>query len=999
MTAGPSPPAPAAGQPRAAAALALYVLLALAAFLPQSLRPADTIGYVGDSLACVYLVGWYAHQAVADPLHPLDQNILYPTSRAGALAEHQLLPSLLVVPVVWATGNAVLAYNVAVLLGSLLAAFAARALALVLGLSAWAAFVAGALYAFHTYQVNEAPRLQILFHGFLPLALLHLLALLKTGAPRHAWWTAGLLLLQGLSCNYHLLYGCLLVALVAAVGLVLRPRVAAPRLLRLALPALAGALAFLPVAWPYVQAARAHGFDRDLPAGIDLGHYVSTPATNRAYGAIGLPVRVQQQGPHFVGFVALALALVAVAGLALREEHGVSWFAPRQWVPAAAVLALLLIALSLGRDVVVFGRELGPGPYRLLHRFVPGFAFIRIPERLALPAMLFVALLAARGVDLLRQRGHLALALLAGVLVPAEHLGAVALTERVPVGRERPQVYRFLAAQPVRALAELPVHGEALVRKETLEEYFSLVHRRPIVHGYVSYPPLITPLLRRLAARAPEATALSGLAPAGVDTLVVHAGRDPDLDARVCAAAGTGRLLRQARFAGADAHVLEGTADEVYRIASVPEVEAAPMPSGAPASRAGWRYRAKLGDPERAGDGRLDTVWRVARALRGDEFFEATFPRAVCASGVLLQLRRDSAFPTRFKVAGRRTDGEWIPLAFYDAEHERQLLERLLASPHEPALGFAFAPRARRRAAHGRAGRRRLRGLVDPRGAGDGGRARVRRRRARLDLPPLVVHAVLGSPMATAPRQLALPFEEQPLWDAPALESALARAAGRSLRLTLTENRSVLLSFRRQRALTLVRLHRMFLHAPTSVVEAVARSLRRTRRRAEADVRRFMNENLHRVRKVKRALPPLVTAGQAHDLVQVFARLNARFFGNTLRVPLTWGRGGGRARRGGLTFGSYDPVLALIRIHPVLDRRDVPDYFLESVVYHEMLHHHLGGIPDKAGRTVYHSRAFREAEARYPFHTQALAWEKENLPLLLRASQELDQKRRAHRAR
>jgi hypothetical protein len=253
--------------------------------------------------------------------------------------------------------------------------------------------------------------------------------------------------------------------------------------------------------------------------------------------------------------------------------------------------------------------------------------------------------------------------------------------------------------------------------------------------------------------------------------------------------------------------------------------------------------------------------------------------------------------------------------------------------------------------------------------------------------------------MATAPRQLALPFEEQPLWDAPALESALARAAGRPLRLTLTENRSVLLSFRRQRALTLVRLHRMFLHAPPTVVAAVARSLRRTRRRAEADVRRFMNENLHRVRKVKRALPPLVTAGQAHDLRQVFARLNARFFGSALKVPLTWGRGGGRARRGGLTFGSYDPVLALIRIHPVLDRRDVPDYFLESVVYHEMLHHHLGGIPDKAGRTVYHSRAFREAEARYPFHTQALAWEKENLPLLLRASQELDQQRRARRAR
>jgi hypothetical protein len=150
-----------------------------------------------------------------------------------------------------------------------------------------------------------------------------------------------------------------------------------------------------------------------------------------------------------------------------------------------------------------------------------------------------------------------------------------------------------------------------------------------------------------------------------------------------------------------------------------------------------------------------------------------------------------------------------------------------------------------------------------------------------------------------------------------------------------------------------------------------------------------MNENLFRVRRVPRELPPVATRGRTYDLLEVYDRLNARFFAGGLRVPVTWGRGSGRARRGGLTFGSYDPVLALIRIHPVLDRADVPSYFLESVLYHEMLHHHLGGVPDRSGRTVYHSRAFREAEALYPKYREALAWEKENLPRLLRASHEL----------
>jgi hypothetical protein len=263
----------------------------------------------------------------------------------------------------------------------------------------------------------------------------------------------------------------------------------------------------------------------------------------------------------------------------------------------------------------------------------------------------------------------------------------------------------------------------------------------------------------------------------------------------------------------------------------------------------------------------------------------------------------------------------------------------------------------------------------------------------------LVPGSSMASEVRSRPRQLALPFLDVPLWDGESLEASLAQGVGREVRLTLTENRSVLLSFKRAQGVVHLRLHRMFLHAPPAVVRAVAGGVRRRSRNADGEVRRFMNENLHRVRRVPRKLPPLVSAGRAHDLKLVFDRLNARFFGGGLRVPLTWGRGGGRARRGGLTFGSYDPVLGLIRIHPVLDRRDVPLYFLESVVYHEMLHHHLGGVPDRSGRTLYHSRAFREAESRYPWQAEALAWEKENLPRLLKASRELDQQRRSQSRR
>ena len=247
-------------------------------------------------------------------------------------------------------------------------------------------------------------------------------------------------------------------------------------------------------------------------------------------------------------------------------------------------------------------------------------------------------------------------------------------------------------------------------------------------------------------------------------------------------------------------------------------------------------------------------------------------------------------------------------------------------------------------------------------------------------------------------RQLELEFDDTPRWDATSLEAALARESRRPLALVLTDNRSVLLSFKREAGRLLLRLHRMFLHAPDAVISSLARNLRRRGRAAGGEVRRFMNANLHRVRRTRREMPRLLARGTVYDLGEVYDDLNSRFFGGRLRVPITWGRGVGRARRGGLTFGSYDPVLGLIRIHPVLDRPGVPRFFLESVVHHEMLHHHMGGVPDRAGRTVYHTRAFREAEARFPFHREALAWEKDNLPELLRASRALDRARRAARA-
>ena len=63
-----------------------------------------------------------------------------------------------------------------------------------------------------------------------------------------------------------------------------------------------------------------------------------------------------------MGFVSLALAVFALATVHRAPAANGGMVPARAWVPAAAALAALLVMLSLGRQTVVFGHDLGPGP-------------------------------------------------------------------------------------------------------------------------------------------------------------------------------------------------------------------------------------------------------------------------------------------------------------------------------------------------------------------------------------------------------------------------------------------------------------------------------------------------------------------------------------------------------------------------------------------------------------------------------------------------------------
>jgi hypothetical protein len=218
--------------------------------------------------------------------------------------------------------------------------------------------------------------------------------------------------------------------------------------------------------------------------------------------------------------------------------------------------------------------------------------------------------------------------------------------------------------------------------------------------------------------------------------------------------------------------------------------------------------------------------------------------------------------------------------------------------------------------------------------------------------------------------QLPLPFTG----DQDFLLARLKKLTGADIRLTLTDNASSMISFRKEHGVTLLRLHRMFLQAAPEVVDEIARFVRNMRLKTPL-IRQFIREHAGAlpVRPAKQAV--LVTQGQYHDLSAMARTVNNHYFEGRISAGITWGsRKTGHAVRRRI-LGSYNSRTNTIRINRVLDRKNVPQYYLEFIIYHEMLHADMG-IGKKNGRREVHSREFRRREKLFRHFEKSLLWEK-----------------------
>ncbi len=217
------------------------------------------------------------------------------------------------------------------------------------------------------------------------------------------------------------------------------------------------------------------------------------------------------------------------------------------------------------------------------------------------------------------------------------------------------------------------------------------------------------------------------------------------------------------------------------------------------------------------------------------------------------------------------------------------------------------------------------------------------------------------------------------------LESALRGALDTPLRLTITDNRRTMISLRKRPDFTEIRLHHMFLTADAATVAALGRYVGGSDRAAGALLGRYIEGHRERIRRrVSRSLH-LSTSGIHHDLCGIYADVNTRYFAGQVDAAISWGRSaGGKRRRSrrSIKLGSYCSRDRLIRVHPSLDAEFVPRFFLEYIVYHEMLHHVLPPAI-RNGRRLLHDREFKQKERLFDDYALSLRWERENLDRLL----------------
>ena len=515
---------------RQAAIVCAYLLVAIAATWPLAARLDTAVSDLGDPLLNAWIIDWDCYALTHAPLRIFDAPIFYPSKYPLAYSENLIGIAVVVLPFHLAGLPPLAVYNIAMLLGIAISAYAGYLLARVVTGKTAASAIAGLLYGFVPYKLGHLAHVQIIWNATPVLLLAALILYRRKPSKKYAALVAIAFAASAIINIYLFLFGAVALALTLVLIALAEQRDRRFWLTLMVALALAS-LAVLPVLMPYAIVAKEYDMRRGdgetLGASAMPADWLVPSENSAVYGNLVPDAWHHSERELFPGLLLIALTIAAFArrGAVAEVEEEPRTYRFR-WLDA--LIALLLIATAVGlalhsstipMALLVIAiiarlplREWIPRsrfPFELwiaalwivigvigsfgLHAFfhsilfhdVPGFRATRAPARWALIAYAGLAAASAVALARMRRRTLIVFALLAAVDVWPRIRWEHALSEPTPFER-------WLAATHAGHLIELPLRNDLEYR------YLlgSALAHTPLLNGISGFEPPLHRLLR-----------------------------------------------------------------------------------------------------------------------------------------------------------------------------------------------------------------------------------------------------------------------------------------------------------------------------------------------------------------------------------------------------------------------------------------------------------------------------------------------------------------------
>lgn len=477
---------------KAGLALAVFVALSIAHTWPLASAPATLSRNDNkDTVLNTWAIAWVAHALVTAPSRVLDGNIFHPERHTLAFSDPVIVPGALSIPVRAAGAGPVLTYNISLIVGYALSAWAMQWLAWRWTGHFGASLVAGSLFAFNAHSLVSMGHIQAIHAYGLPLLLVGLDGLCRPDARRlrHGALVGAATTLLALTSGYLAIFGIVAGLIVVAVRWRELWQAPWPPLMAAsAVGAVVLAIPVVPVMRAYAEMREAQGFERSLDVvaamSANPAAYLATPGRVHAGWARQIYATQEPRDSLFPGVLALVLAGAGLAAAAGGTGIGS--------VEASLTLSRARVGVAVGLVLVGLILSFGPATplYSLFYHSVPFASAVRAASRFGVLWLTGLAILAAFGTAALSRRWPRA----AIVTVALAVLGVNAEAFRGPVpyvaAAPLSPIYERLATLPPGVVAEMPFWWRPIdVPRNANYMLGSTAHWQPLLNGYSGFTP------------------------------------------------------------------------------------------------------------------------------------------------------------------------------------------------------------------------------------------------------------------------------------------------------------------------------------------------------------------------------------------------------------------------------------------------------------------------------------------------------------------------------